>query len=187
MLDTSRLHLRNWQESDKPLFAKMSSDPDVMRYFPSLLDKAQSDAMADKCQQLINQNGYGFWAVEHKQDRRFIGLIGLHQPQDDLPFSPCVEIGWRLDRAYWGQGLAVEGAMACLDFAFDILGLGQVVSFTAKLNLPSQRVMQKLGMQFIYEFDHPAVKHSPLTRHVLYVLDSQTKCHGTINKQNFSP
>lgn len=171
MLHTPRLHLRNWQDTDKPLFAQINGDPDVMRYFPKPLTPEQSNKMADKCQQFIYDNGYGFWAVEHRQDKRFIGMIGLHSPQHDLPFSPCIEIGWRLDKAYWGQGLATEGAKACLDFAFEVLNLHQVVSFTAKINLPSQRVMQKLGMRFMYEFDHPAVKHSPLTGHVLYVVD----------------
>lgn len=177
MLHTQRLHLRNWQDADKALFAKMNSDPDVMRYFPNPLNQEQSDAMVDKCQRLICQNGYGFWAVEHKDGKRFIGMIGLHSPQNDLPFSPCIEIGWRLDKAYWGQGLAVEGAKACLDFAFTTLNLSQVVSFTAKINLPSQRVMQKLGMHFMYEFNHPAVKHPSLTRHVLYVIDKQSIHH----------
>lgn len=173
MLNTPRLLLRTWQESDKIPFAKLNADPDVMQYFPKALNFDESMTMMTKIQGLIDSQGFGFWAVEYQDNGEFIGFIGLHKP-DYLPFSPCVEIGWRLHKAYWGQGLVVEGAKACLDFAFNELNLHEVVSFTSLLNKNSQRVMQKLGMTFDGEFNHPNVDdNSPLKRHCLYKIFKQ--------------
>lgn len=173
IINTPRLLLRHWQECDKLPFAKLNADPDVMRHFPKALSLDESNAMIDKICVLMDKQGVGFWAVEYKGTGDCIGFIGLYRPQD-LPFSPCVEIGWRLDKAYWGQGLAVEGAAACLDFVFGRLGLDEVVSFTALSNHNSQRVMQKLGMRFDGEFNYLALDdNSPLKRHCLYTISQK--------------
>jgi len=103
---TTRLLLRQWTPADRAPFATMNADPRVMRHFPALLSRAESDAMADRCQALIEERGWGFWAVELKASGAFIGFVGLHTPSATLPFSPCVEIGWRLAADYWGQGSA---------------------------------------------------------------------------------
>lgn len=94
--DTERLRLRQWQASDRAPFAALNADPAVMAFFPSLLTRAESDAMADRCASLITQRGWGFWAVELRRSGEFIGFVGLHQPSAELPFAPCVEVGWRL-------------------------------------------------------------------------------------------
>ena len=149
----------------------MGQNPEVMRYFPSLLTPEQSLQFIEKVTKQIDQYGWGLWAVELKETKEFIGFIGL-QPQPNLfEFTPCVEIGWRLDQAFWGKGYAKEAANAALDFAFNHLQLETVVSFTTLENLRSQALMQSLGMRKLAEFQHPALAQDhPLNWHVLYEI-----------------
>jgi RimJ/RimL family protein N-acetyltransferase len=105
-IETDRLYLRQWASSDRQPFAELNADPEVMKYFPSTLGREESDAMADRCESLIEERGWGFWAVETKADGRFIGFVGLHVPIAELPFSPCVEVGWRISSSSWGKGYA---------------------------------------------------------------------------------
>lgn len=156
-LETERLHLRAWQFQDYFPFFEMNADPKVMQYFPKLLLKQESDALADRFQQVIQQHGWGFWAIELKATGQFIGFTGLHHQPSQFSFSPCTEIGWRLARQAWGQGYATEAAHACLYFAFHQLGLDRVVAFTPIQNRPSFAVMQRLKMQEIDRFAHPAL------------------------------
>lgn len=170
-LETERLKLRAWQESDLQPFAELNADKDVMLYFPSVLTREQSDNLADKFQHLILDHGWGFWAVELKATGQFIGFTGLNIQPEQFIFSPCVEIGWRFAKQYWHQGYATEAAKACLKFAFETLQLKEVVSFTAVHNTASEHVMQRLGMQAMFEFNHPALtQESPLSRHILYKI-----------------
>ena len=169
-LVTPRLVLRQWLPRDLPEFAALNADPEVMRYFPSVLDRQASDALAAKAEALIEEHGWGFWVAEDRASGQLAGMIGLHIPAPELPFSPCVEVGWRLARPFWGQGLATEGAKAALDFAWNVLKLEEVVSFTAVQNKPSQAVMQRLGMKADAQtFLHPALpaEHA-LAEHCLY-------------------
>lgn len=174
-LATDRLLLRPWHASDYAPFARLNADPITMRYFPEPLSEAKSNAMADRINALIGERGWGFWAVEIVGVAPFIGFVGLHVPSADLPFSPCVEIGWRLDRRYWRQGYATEAAKRALEFGFTDLELGEIVSFTAAVNTPSQGVMQKLGMRHDGEtFEHPDIpEEHPLRPHILYRLSRQ--------------
>jgi RimJ/RimL family protein N-acetyltransferase len=170
--ETERLRLRQWIESDRKIFARLNSDPRVMEFFPSILDRATSEAGIDRAQAKIADRGWGFWAVESKQDNQFIGFVGLEIPRADLPFSPCVEIGWRLAFEYWGKGYATEAAKAALKVGFDRLNLPEIVSFTAINNHRSSAVMERLGMIREAEtFEHPSlpVGH-PLREHYLYRL-----------------
>ena len=96
--NTERLRLRQWCAADREPFASLNADPKVMEYYPSLLDRAASDAMADRCKSLIADRGWGFWAVELKKTNGFIGLVGLNIPTPELPFSPCVEVDQRTSR-----------------------------------------------------------------------------------------
>jgi RimJ/RimL family protein N-acetyltransferase len=101
----------------------------------------------------------------------FIGFIGLNVPGYPLPFSPCVEIGWRLAFDYWGNGYAQEGARAVLAFGLEKLNLKEIVSYTTVGNIRSRRVMERIGMTYDVQgdFDHPELpKDHPLRRHVLY-------------------
>jgi RimJ/RimL family protein N-acetyltransferase len=172
-LETSRLILRPWKESDLKPFYALNANTEVMRYFPHCLTREQSNALAHKFQRMIETQGWGFWAVELKQGGNFIGFTGLNALPSQFTFSPCTEIAWRLEQKYWGNGFATEAATACLNFAFDSLKLNQGVAFTAVQNTKSQAVMQRLGMQFKDYFDHPALDNSsPLQRHVLYQIDT---------------
>lgn len=170
-LETDRLLLRQWREGDKKPFSALNADARVMAYFPSTLTKSESDSVAERCKLLIADRGWGFWAAELKESQRFIGFVGLHVSTDDLPFSPCVEIGWRLAYDHWGQGYATEAALAALDVGFRQLQLDEIVSFTALRNLKSQAVMKRIGMTMTGTFEHPALpKESPLRLHCLYRL-----------------
>jgi ribosomal-protein-alanine N-acetyltransferase len=172
-LRTPRLHLRTWREADREPFAALNADPEVMRHFPSMLTREQSDAMVDRVMARMAEDGFGLWAVEVVETGAFIGFVGLSRPRFEAHFTPAVEVGWRLARAGWGHGYATEGATAALDHAFDVLGLDEVVSFTTPGNLRSQAVMQRLGMTRdpADDFDHATIPEGhPLRRHVLYRL-----------------
>lgn len=170
VIQTKRLRLRNWKESDFDPFCDMCADQDVMRYFPSTLKRDESVAVAHKIKSLIDQKGWGFWAVEIPGACEFIGFVGLHVPTRNLPFLPRVEVGWWLNKPYWGKGYASEAAKAALDYGFSVLQLKEIVAFTAAINLPSIRVMEGVGMRNTgNDFEHPDVPvGSSLRRHVLY-------------------
>ncbi len=150
----------------------MNADPEVMRYFPALLSAEQTNAGIDIWRQQFAERGWSNWAVELQDTGEFMGFIGLSVPRRQLPFSPCVEIGWRLKRAAWGRGYATEGAKACLRVGFDQLGLDEIVSFTSLTNLPSVAVMKRIGMINAHaDFEHPAVPNgNPLRPHCLYMI-----------------
>jgi RimJ/RimL family protein N-acetyltransferase len=169
---TERLRLRQWRASDREPLAAMSADAEVMRFFPSTQTRQASDRSVDLWQREIAARGWSNWAVELKASGEFIGFIGLTVPWRKLPFTPCVEIGWRLSRAHWRRGYATEGARAALRVGFTQVGLDEIVSFTAVVNLPSRAVMERIGMADAGEdFDHPALAvGSPLRRHCLYRL-----------------
>ena len=174
-LETDRLRLRQWIQSDRESFARLNADLRVMEFLPSILDRVASDAMIDRLQAKIAERGWGFWAVESKHDKQFIGFVGLEIPKADLPFSPCVEIGWRLAFEYWGKGFATEAAQAALKIGFDRLELPEILSFTATINHRSSAVMERLGMSREPEtFQHPnlAIGH-PLREHYLYRLSRE--------------
>jgi RimJ/RimL family protein N-acetyltransferase len=124
---------------------------------PALLSAEQSNAGVDvRCRQFV-ERGWSNWAVELENTGEFIGFIGLSVPRRQLPFSPCVEIGWRLKRSAWGHGYATDGAKECLRVGFDQLGLEEIVSFTTSTNLPSISVMKRIGMSDANaDFEHPA-------------------------------
>jgi RimJ/RimL family protein N-acetyltransferase len=149
----------------------MNADPQVMRYFPSTLTTEETDALLERVGLHFERHGFGLWAVEDKATGEFAGYIGLAVPSFEADFTPCVEIGWRLSTQFWNRGLATEGAASVLRFAFEILRFEEVVSFTTATNLPSRRVMEKLGMihDRSADFDHPRIPDGhPLRRHVLY-------------------
>lgn len=171
-LETGRLRLLAWQERHVAPFAAMNADPEVMRYFPAPATEAQTRATVDAWRTQFEQRGWSNWAVELKGSGEFIGFIGLSVPRRQLPFSPCVEVGWRLARRFWGHGYATEGARASLDAGFGQLRLAEIVSFTALANLRSRAVMERIGMHDTgRDFDHPAVPEgSSLRRHCLYAI-----------------
>lgn len=170
-ITTERVILRRWRESDREPFARLNANVRVMEYMPHVLSREESDALADRIEGHFRQHGFGLCAVEDRSDGSFIGFIGLSVPTFHAPFTPCVEVGWRLAAEYWGQGLATEGARAIVRNGFETLGLEELVSFTVPTNTKSLRVMEKLGMAHdpSDDFDHPRLPQGhPLRRHVLY-------------------
>ncbi|MDX1963421.1 MAG: GNAT family N-acetyltransferase [Pirellulales bacterium] len=177
-LTTPRLILRLWRDDDLPHFAAINTDPRVMRYLPGVLDRATSDARAARIRQHFDQHGFGLFAVEIPQIAPFIGFVGLSVPNFTAPFTPCVEIGWRLAFDHWGRGYATEAAQGVVAHAFGPLGLRELVSFTVPGNVASRRVMEKLGMTRdpAEDFHHPALPaEHPLSQHVLYRLTRKTQ------------
>jgi RimJ/RimL family protein N-acetyltransferase len=161
--------LRQWRDSDLEPYAAMNADAEVMRYFPSLLTHDQSEASLVRQRTLIEQRGWGLWAVD--VDGAFAGFTGLAIPGFEAPFMPCVEVGWRLRREYWGRGVAYRGALQALDYGFTVLKLPEIVSFTAAVNAPSRRLMERLGFvrDMANDFDHPSIPQGhELQRHVFY-------------------
>lgn len=173
MLKTSRLILRRWQARDRVPFARLNADLEVMRYFPNALAPAESDALIAKIDRHFQKHGFGLWAVELRASGEFIGFVGLSSADFPAHFTPAVEVGWRLARVFWGRGYATEAARAAVTDGFARLNLAEIVSFTARENWRSRRVMARLGMTHREgeDFDHPKVPAGhPLQRHVLYRL-----------------
>ena len=148
VIETERLILRRWQSSDVEPFVSLNADPRVMEFFPATLSRAETEAMISTIEQRIGRDGLGFWAADLKEPRGFIGFIGLNVPGYPLPFSPCVEVGWRLAFDCWGKGYAQEGARAALAFGFEKMHLKEIVSFTTVGNLRSRHVMERIGMTY---------------------------------------
>jgi RimJ/RimL family protein N-acetyltransferase len=172
-LRTERLRLRPWRLADREPFAALNADPRVMEFFPAPLSRAESDAGAARIAAHFEAQGFGLWAVEVIGGTPFIGYIGLAVPAFRAHFTPCTEIGWRLAHDAWGHGYATEGASEVCRFAFETLGLPEIVSLTVPANTRSRRVMEKLCMRRdpADDFDHPRLPEGhPLRRHVLYRL-----------------
>jgi RimJ/RimL family protein N-acetyltransferase len=173
---SARLRLRAWRESDLEPFAALNADRCVTRFLSGALTRAQSDALAAQAQARIEAHGWGLWALELRASGSFIGCLGLAVPAFQAHFTPCVEIGWRLARPYWGAGLATEAARECLRFAFAELHLEEVVAFTVPANQRSRALMERLGLRHdaAGDFPHPQLPAGhPLSRHVLYRLSRQ--------------
>jgi len=170
-ISTVRLRLRRWLPSDRAPFAALNADRRVMEYFPAPLSREESDAAADRIEAHFEAHGFGLWAVEIPGTTAFAGFIGLAVPRFEAHFTPCVEIGWRLATTHWGRGYATEGARAALEFGFDVLELPEIVSLTARGNVRSRRVMERIGMarRAADDFEHPLIaRDHPLAPHVLY-------------------
>lgn len=177
VIQTERLVLRSWSEEDFEPFAQLNADERVREYFPGILSRQESDALAKSITEHMQRCGWGLWATELIQTGEFIGFIGLLEVDFKAPFNasaPAVEIGWRLGFNHWGKGYATEGALAALRYGFETLKLEEIVSFTVVKNQRSRHVMEKIGMHYNPEddFDHPklSIDH-PLRRHVLYRLE----------------
>ena len=169
MITTARLLLRRWTPDDFELFCAMNADAEVMRHFPSTLTGEQTANGLARVEAHFDRHGWGLFAAEHAG--AFIGYIGLFHVSFTARFTPAVEIGWRLASKYWNQGLASEGARACLSYGWSSLGLQEIVAFTTPGNLASRRVMHKIGMRRDEggDFEHPRVMPGhALRRHVLY-------------------
>jgi RimJ/RimL family protein N-acetyltransferase len=157
----------------------LNADADVMQFFPRLLTRDESDSRIARIERHFADHGFGVWAVEVPGVAPFAGFIGLSVPPFEAKFTPCVEVGWRLARAYWGCGYATEGARAAIAWGFETLRLKEIVSFTVPDNKRSRRVMQRIAMTHdaLDDFDHPLLPEGhPLRRHVLYRIRRNPSC-----------
>ncbi len=172
IISTERLGLRKWTEADTEPFIAMNKDKTVMKYFPGTLTGEQTLAMIERIKGHLELHGFGLYAVEEKATSKFIGFTGFAVPRFESFFTPCVEIGWRLQQSAWGKGYATEAAKACLQYGFATLNFDSVFSFTSLENFPSEKVMQKIGMKKTGEFDHPNIEPGNwLCKHHLYRID----------------
>ncbi len=174
MITTERLNLVPMGAQHLDGLAAMNADPAVMEHFPDVMTRAQSAAQLDRMQAHWAAHQMGLFALISSQTGAFLGFTGLTHPGYETPFTPCVEVGWRLHPAAWGKGLAHEAATACLDWGFGALDLHEIVSFTARANTRSIRLMQRLHMQTdqTEDFEHPMLEIGHrLSWHVLYRLD----------------
>ena len=170
IIETPRLGLRDWKDKDTPLFAEMNMDKNVMGFFPSTLSNDETITMVERIKKFLSENNFGLWATEIKQTKEFIGFVGLSIPRSQSDFTPCVEIGWRLAHKYWGYGYATEAGAACLEYGLNELRLNEIVSFTSVQNLRSINVMEKIGMEYVKNFEHPLIEDGHrLKKHVLYL------------------
>jgi RimJ/RimL family protein N-acetyltransferase len=173
MLETERLLLRPWRDTDVEPFVALNADLAVTQFLPGPVSAAEACALFARQNDLYLQHGTCYFAAQLKSTRELVGFVGVKYVDGGLPFAPCHEVGWRLGSKWWGMGLATEGARAALRHGFDTLGLSEIVSFTVPENVRSRRVMERLGMvhDVAGEFDHPALPMGHrLARHVLYRL-----------------
>lgn len=154
---------------DLPEMIRINGDPEVMEYFPSLQDRQQTMEFVSRMQQQFVERGYCYFAIDILESGSFIGFIGLSWQTYKADFTPCVDIGWRLKKEVWNQGFAKEGAMRCLAYAFDDLGLKEVYAVAPEINDKSIHIMQAIGMKLADAFDHPLLLNDGrLRRCVVY-------------------
>ncbi len=170
LFHSARLGFRNWSDADIEPMAAISADKEVMRYFPAVATYKQTTTFIERMQKEFAEKGYCYFAVDELSTKTFIGFIGLSWRDFEADFTPCVDIGWRLSPSVWNKGFATEGAIRCLDYAFQTLRLDKVYSMAPKINISSERVMQKAGMHKVGEFEHPLLlEHPELKECVLYL------------------
>ena len=171
-LETPRVLLRSWQDSDKEPWIALNADSENLRYFPRTYTSEESQASFQRFRELLDTNPFGLWAAEEKTSGEFMGFVGLaRQELPGVSFMPCHEIGWRLDKKYWGKGYATEAATTVLEFGLKDLALPIIYSYTAVQNLPSINVMRKIGLQERPEltFEHPKIPDgNPVKTHLVY-------------------
>lgn len=172
IIKTERLGLRNWQTKDIAPAKAMNANKSVMEFFPNILSQKQTEDFIQRMRKHFRKHEFCYFAVDELVTGKFIGFIGFIHQTYNAPFTPFVDLGWRLIPEAWGQGFATEGAKACIDFAFTEIGLKELYAVTPKLNKKSEHVMRKLGMSFHTQFEHPKLKiNSPLRNCVAYRIE----------------
>lgn len=161
LFESERLAFRNWIDDDLPALHKVSSDPEVMKYFPATKTKEETKIFIKRMQSHFEERNYCYFPAVLKSSQEVIGFIGLAYQTFDAPFNPAVDIGWRLAKNHWGKGYATEGAKACLKYAFEKLNIDTILSIASTINVPSIKVMQKIGMQYEYNFEHQLLLEYP--------------------------
>ncbi|MTB50786.1 GNAT family N-acetyltransferase [Lewinella sp. W8] len=172
VITTDRIILRTWRPEDLDEMAAINDDSRVMRYFPSRRTRQETLTFLEQQNQQFAERNHAYFAAERITDGRLLGFVGLSHQSYEAPFTPCVDIGWRLHPDAWGKGYATEGALACLQFAREELKLKKVVAVTPHSNLPSVAVMRRIGMKEAGLFDHPGISgESPLNPCVWWSIE----------------
>jgi hypothetical protein len=174
MYRTERLVMREWNLSDVEPFSQMCADPNVMRYFPSVMTYDECASFVDRVIQRHTEDGFGLWVVE--VDGLFAGFTGLARAAFQTAFTPCVEVGWRLATWAWGKGYATEAAKEALRIGFEQHKISEIFSFTTQTNLPSESVMKRIGMKRRedLDFQHPNTPGWWGQPHIVYSIDQAT-------------
>lgn len=178
-IETERLKLRDWQDSDLAPFARMNADPLIMEYYPRTLNEKASNRLVKNFQNHINKHGYGFFAIESIETSQFIGFTGLGTVKLDVPFTPATEIAWRLDYGAWGKGYGTEAALACAQQGFNTYALKEIVAFSVSDNTRAVHMMEKIGMtrDAKGDFIYPGLtKEHRVGNYALYRLKKQPPC-----------
>jgi RimJ/RimL family protein N-acetyltransferase len=152
---SERLGFRDWSLEDIDKMHEINTDEKVMEFFPSILTKEQTEGQVARMKKHFQDKGFCYFAVDKLENDEFIGFIGLCEQTYEADFTPCVDIGWRIKRSEWNKGLATEGAKKCLDYALNVLKLDNIYAVAPKINVKSERIMQKIGLTKQYEFEHP--------------------------------
>jgi RimJ/RimL family protein N-acetyltransferase len=170
-LETERLLLRQWRDEDLSPWIAMNQDTEVRKYFGSLLTTEESTAALERYRDKLERSTFGLWAVEVKDSHEFIGFIGISEQDVGNEISPFKEIGWRLKKDAWGKGFATEGALEVLKYGHTIFPI--IYSMTAKVNTPSIKVMERIGMKraLDLDFNHPRVHNELLKPHLIYMSE----------------
>ncbi len=174
LFKSARLGFRNWLDSDIPEMTEINSDADVMEFFPEKATLLQTEEFIGRMKKMYSEKGYCYFAADKLDDGSFIGFIGLCEQTYGLPFTPCVDIGWRLNKKFWNQGYAAEGAFRCLEYAFIEIKLKNIKSIAPVINLKSIKVMEKIGMKKYLEFKHPKLAgNKRLENCVCYQIENE--------------
>jgi [ribosomal protein S5]-alanine N-acetyltransferase len=144
ILETARLRLREMEASDLDFLAGMLGDPQVMRYYPKALTRAEAGDWLDRQRQRYARDGHGLWLVLRRESEEPVGQVGVLE--QDLGDVVETEVGYLIAAPHWRQGLATEAARACRDWAFTTLRRDRVISLIRPENEPSQGVARKMGM-----------------------------------------
>lgn len=139
----------------------MNADAAAMEFFPSCLTREQSMDFLLRMQSMYEKKAYCYFAVDLLSKKEIIGFIGLCEQIYESEFTPCVDIGWRISPLHWNNGYATEGAIRCLQYAFETLILAELYAIAPKVNLKSERIMKKIGMKKAGEFIHPKLAQYP--------------------------
>ena len=158
---SERLGFRNWSKNDLSEFAKINADVKVMEHFPKPLSEKETAEFIKRLLRHYEKHGFNYFATEILESGELIGFIGLAFQDYKSDYTPAVDIGWRLKKSAWSKGFATEGAKRCLEFAFNELNLKKIISTCTKNNYRSEKVMQKIGMRKLGEFNHPKLKGYP--------------------------
>jgi RimJ/RimL family protein N-acetyltransferase len=145
VFDTRRLILREMSLDDLDFIAAMMADPEVMRFYPKCYSRDEAQSWVERQMYRYTQYGHGLWLVSDKATGQPVGQVGLIT--QNVRGVEEIEVGYLIHRPFWRRGYAMEAALACRDYAFDVLGRQQVISLIRPENVPSQRVARKLGMQ----------------------------------------